>query len=114
MVEAHALRAFVDVEEESDAVAGAVEIVEAFVPQEVAGEDVELVAVVPAGKMAEPRAMWPFMTRVKSRFCWGVGVPVAMVRVRSVVPSGYWAPESMSSRLPVLMTALVCISAISG
>lgn len=33
-------------------------------------------------------------TRVKARFSASVGVPKCSVRVVSVVPSMYWAPES--------------------
>ena len=47
--------------------------------------------------MAVASAMWPFITRVKSCFSCAVGVPMAIVRVMSVVPVRYCAPESMSS-----------------
>ena len=37
--------------------------------------------------------MWPFNTRVKRSRISGSGVPIATVRVTSVVPSRYCAPE---------------------
>ena len=40
-------------------------------------------------------AMWPLSTRVKRSFISGVGSPTMTVRVMSVVPSSYCAPESM-------------------
>ena len=58
--------------------------------------------MVPSGKRAVASAIWPFSTRVKRSFISAVAVPTMMVRVTSVVPSGYCAPESsrkISSRL---------------
>ena len=53
--------------------------------------------VVPSGKRARAIAMWPFSTRVKRSRISPVGSPIAMVRVMSVVPSTYWAPELIRS-----------------
>ena len=39
--------------------------------------------------------MWPFSTRVKRSRISRVGVPTAIVRVMSVVPSSYCAPLSI-------------------
>ena len=39
-------------------------------------------------------AIWPLSTRVKRSRISSPGAPTATVRVMSVVPSGYWAPES--------------------
>ena len=49
---------------------------------------------------ARASAMWPFSTRVKRSRISSVGSPIAMVRVTSVVPSSYCAPESTSSNSP--------------
>jgi len=51
-------------------------------------------------------AMWPRSTRVKRSRISAVGSPMAMVRVTSVVPSSYCAPESISSRSPGAMRRL--------
>ena len=49
---------------------------------------------VPLGKRAVAMAMWPLSTSVKRSCISRVGLPMATVRVMSVVPSRYWAPES--------------------
>ena len=51
--------------------------------------------VVPLGKRIMDRPIMPFSTRVKRSFISGVGSPTITVRVMSVVPSMYCAPESM-------------------
>jgi len=56
--------------------------------------------VVPAGKRIRASARWPFSTSVKRSAISGVGVPIASVRVTSVVPSRYCAPESTNSSEP--------------
>ena len=56
--------------------------------------------VVPAGKRIRARAIWPFGTRVKRWRISADGAPTATVRVTSVVPSRYWAPESTSTSWP--------------
>lgn len=98
-------RTLVNVEKGADAVAGAVAVVEAGLPQRHASQHVEFatcsasvellggrsrgpgVPVVPRGKTAVSRAMWPCSTRVKAAFSCAVGVPKCIVRVTSVVPS---------------------------
>lgn len=50
--------------------------------------------MTPLGKTAESRAMLPLSTRVYIRFSFSVGLPKWSVRVVSVVPSRYCAPES--------------------
>ena len=89
-----ALRALVDAEIAADAVAGAVVVVEPGLPQGDARQRVELAAGGARGKRAVASAMWPFSTRVKRSRISAVGGPIATVRVMSVVPSRYWAPES--------------------
>ena len=42
----------------------------------------------------------PLSTRVKRSFCSAVALPVNMVRVMSVVPLRYCAPESTSINSP--------------
>ena len=54
--------------------------------------------VAPCGNCAVASAIWDCKTRVKSSFCRAVGGESAIVRVMSVVPSRYCAPESTSSR----------------
>jgi len=56
--------------------------------------------LVPSTNTAVAMAICPFSTRVKRSRISAPGVPVAMVRVTSVVPSSYWPPESTSSRSP--------------
>ncbi|MBK6899821.1 MAG: hypothetical protein IPH09_11315 [bacterium] len=50
---------------------------------------------MPRGKGVRVRLMLPCSTRVNMRFARGDGGPNATVRVMSVVPSRYWAPESI-------------------
>src|SRR3546814_15970068 len=50
--------------------------------------------VVSLGKRARASAMCPFSTSVKRRRISALGSPKAIVRVTSVVTSGYWPPES--------------------
>ena len=89
-----ALRPLVDREEAADAMAGAVGVIEPGLPQILAGEAVELASrACPSGKRARAIAIWPLRTRVKRSFISAVGVPIATVRVTSVVPSGYWPPR---------------------
>ena len=89
------LRALVDRQIAADPVARAVVVVQAGVPERGAGEGVELASpVVPFGKRAMASAMWPRRTRVNRSRCSAVGGPMATVRVTSVVPSRYCAPES--------------------
>src|SRR4029079_14615020 len=63
--------------------------------------------VVPSGNTARAIAIWPRSTRVKRSRISSVGSPIAMVRVTSVVPSSYCAPESISSRSPGTMRRLL-------
>ncbi len=49
---------------------------------------------VPLGKRAVAMAICPFSTSVKRSCISRVGLPIATVRVMSVVPSRYCAPES--------------------
>ena len=78
----------------ADAVAGAVVVIEPRLPQRAAREGVELAPVVPFGKRAVASAIWPLSTRVKRSRISALGAPMAIVRVMSVVPSRYCAPES--------------------
>ena len=39
-----------------------------------------------SGNTARAKAIWAFNTRVKSRCCAAVGVPMGITRVMSVVP----------------------------
>ena len=59
-----------------------------------AGERVELAAAGAGREALGGQAIWPLRTRVKRSFISDVGVPTMIVRVTSVVPSGYWPPES--------------------
>ena len=52
-------------------------------------------------------ATWPFSTRVKRSRISAVGSPTATVRVTSVVPSSYCAPESIRNNSPDLMARFV-------
>ena len=57
--------------------------------------------------------MWPFRTSVKRSCISRVGLPMATVRVMSVVPSRYWPPESTRNSSPGLSLRLVaCRDAI--
>ena len=59
--------------------------------------------LAPFGNTALAMAMWPLSTRVKRSRISALGLPTAMVRVMSVVPSWYCAPESSrKSPLPIL------------
>ena len=80
--------------------AGAVVEIEACLPQNCRARVSSCAPVVPSGKIARAIAMWPRSTRVKRSRISSVGVPIAIVRVTSVVPSWYCAPESISSRSP--------------
>ena len=66
---------------------------------------------VPRGKRVRLRAMVPCRTRVTSRRCASLSVPIGHMRVMSVVPKRYWPPESMSSRPSPSMTA--CASGVA-
>ena len=96
----------------ADAVAGAMIEIETRIPERLAGERVSICApLVPFGNTIVAMAMWPFRTRVKRSFISGVGSPTMTVRVMSVVPSSYCAPESTrkiwlssSSRLLAALT----------
>ena len=79
----------------ADAVAGAVVEVEPGLPQRVRASGSSCAPVVPSGKTAVAMAIWPLSTRVKRSRISSLGVPIATVRVMSVVPSSYCAPESM-------------------
>jgi hypothetical protein len=53
-------------------------------------------------------AMWPLSTSVNfSRTPASFGAPTATVRVTSVVPSSYWAPESIRKMSPAAMRRLL-------
>ena len=54
----------------------------------------------PFGKRAVLMAIMPFSTSVKKRFCSSGTAPIATVRVMSVVPLIYCAPESMRNSVP--------------
>ena len=85
-----ARRPLVDREERADAVAGAVVEVEARLPERGRASVSSCAPVAPTGKRAVAMAMWPLSTRVKRSRISAVGVPMATVRVMSVVPSRYW------------------------
>ena len=89
-----ALRPFVDRQIAADAMAGAVGVIEPGLPEELPRELSSCEPRVPSGKRAGRRRYGPCRTRVKRSFISAVGVPTITVRVTSVVPSGYWPPES--------------------
>ncbi len=64
---------------------------------------------VPLGKRAVAIAIWPFSTSVNRSCISRVGVPMATVRVTSVVPSRYCAPESTRYSSPDLSLRLVAV-----
>jgi hypothetical protein len=70
----------VDPQIAADAMAGAVVVIDAVGPQELARQDVEL-AAGGAGRETRPAT--------------------AIVRVTSVVPSRYWPPESTRYSMPI-------------
>ena len=74
--------------------AGAVVVVEARLPQRPPGEGVDLDAVSAGRKTQRGDGDVPLSTRVKRSRISGLGAPIGTVRVMSVVPSRYWAPES--------------------
>ena len=80
----------------SNSVAGAVIVVQSDLPERSACEGVEMGTTDPRGNTRVAMAIWPFNTRVAcSRTSWGgTSGPVQSVRVMSVVPSRYCAPES--------------------
>ena len=55
---------------------------------------------VPSGNARVAMAIWPFSTSVKRSRISGVGLPIATVRVMSVVPSRYWPPKSTGTARP--------------
>jgi len=63
--------------------------------------------LVLCGNTALAMAMWPFSTRVKRSRISSLGVPTTTVRVMSVVPSSYCAPESMRNSSPGTIARLV-------
>ena len=92
----------------ADAMPRAMFEIEAGLPEILPRETVELGAGRTIGKdRARAIARWPRSTRVKRSRISSVGSPIAMVRVTSVVPSSYCAPESISSRSPRMMRRLL-------
>ena len=104
-----ARRALVHRQIAADAVAGAVIEIEPGLPEKLPRERIELGA---GGAVREtPRAamaMWPLSTRVKWSRISALGVPTATVRVMSVVPSSYCAPESMQKQFARRDPAVGC------
>ena len=82
-----ARRAFMHRQIAADAVAGAVIVVEARLPQGGARQHVELAAAGALGKADGEMPIMPLSTRVKRSCISAVGLPMMTVRVMSVVPS---------------------------
>ena len=89
------MRPLVHVEIAAHPMSGAVIEIQARLPQGVTRQHVQLGTGSAGGKAGGGNAaMWPFKTRVKRSRISSLGRPMAMVRVTSVVPSRYCAPES--------------------
>ena len=105
---ADALRPFMYVQAMADAVAGSVQIVDAGIPQSFTGEGVDQAAPYACGEFAFGNSDSAFQARVKSFFICSLGSSQrAIVRVMSVVPSKYWAPESSRYKLSVFNSVSV-------
>ena len=98
---------FVHREIAADAVAGAVVEIEPGLPQRRARKGSSCAPLVPSGNTARAIAIWPLSTRVKRSRISSVGVADATVRVMSVVPSSYCAPESIRNISSGAIAALV-------
>ncbi len=80
----------------ADPVPRAMVEIETALPERLAREGIELrTADALREDAASEMAIMPLSTRVKRSVISALGLPTAMVRVMSVVPSTYWPPESI-------------------